>query len=233
MLDDTTPIQLVVIAYLILIFITFFLLNLPIFYQKNAKPSWLDTFFLAVSSVSVTGLTTVPLQQVLNHWGIILLEFIFQVGGFGVTMLTTVMMILSGKKISLHQRQMIQVDMNQPRLSGTVRLSYSIFILMVVLQLVFGVIFSLYFSWQQNWEHLKSAFFNGFYISVTAVTNAGFDITGSSLAPYEHNHLFLLIVMLLIIIGGIGFPVLVEGHQWLMFKLHDHGGTEFFAFLYF
>lgn len=226
-LDDTTPIQLVVIAYLILIFITFFLLNLPIFYQKNAKPSWLDTFFLAVSSVSVTGLTTVPLQQVLNHWGIILLEFIFQVGGFGVTMLTTVMMILSGKKISLHQRQMIQVDMNQPRLSGTVRLSYSIFILMVVLQLVFGVIFSLYFSWQQNWEHLKSAFFNGFYISVTAVTNAGFDITGSSLAPYEHNHLFLLIVMLLIIIGGIGFPVLVEGHQWLMFKLHDHGNGVF------
>lgn len=228
-LIETTPVQLVVIAYLALILITFFLLCLPIFYQKNAQPGLLDSFFLAVSTISVTGLTTVPLQHVLNHWGVFLMEFLFQIGGFGVTMLATVVMVLSGRKISLHQRQLIQVDMNQPRLSGTVRLSYSVFILMVLLQLVFGLIFSLYFLAREGWDHLQSALFNGFYISISAVTNAGFDITGKSLAPYTHNYGFLLLVILLIAIGGIGFPVLVESFQWLAVKIRSKG-QEMFRF---
>lgn len=217
---EATPIQLVVSAYLILILLTFFLLNLPIFLKSGVHVSLLNSFFMAVSTISVTGLTTFPLSQVYNHAGIILLEFLFQIGGFGVTMLATVVMVLSGRKITLQQRQLIQVDMNQPRLSGTVRLSYSVFILMLVLQLFFGMLFSLYFTWQNGLTHLKSAIFNGFYISVSAVTNAGFDITGSSLAPFRHNYLFLLTIMFLIMLGGIGFPVLVEFQQWLSFKYH-------------
>jgi Trk-type K+ transport system membrane component len=217
---EATPIQLVVSAYLILILLTFFLLNLPIFLKPGVHVSLLNSFFMAVSTISVTGLTTFPLSQVYNHAGIILLEFLFQIGGFGVTMLATVVMVLSGRKITLQQRQLIQVDMNQPRLSGTVRLSYSVFILMLVLQLFFGMLFSLYFTWQNGLAHLKSAIFNGFYISVSAVTNAGFDITGSSLAPFRHNYLFLLTIMFLIMLGGIGFPVLVEFQQWLSFKYH-------------
>lgn len=217
---EATPIQLVVSAYLILILLTFFLLNLPIFLKPGAHVGLLDSFFMSVSTISVTGLTTFPLSQVYNHAGIILLEFLFQIGGFGVTMLATVIMILSGRKISLQQRQLIQVDMNQPRLSGTVRLSYSVFILMVLLQLFFGMLFSIYFTYQNGISHLKEAIFNGFYISISAVTNAGFDITGNSLAPFRHNYIFLLTIMFLIMLGGIGFPVLVEFQQWIFYKFH-------------
>ncbi|MFT8460629.1 MAG: TrkH family potassium uptake protein [Liquorilactobacillus ghanensis] len=217
---EATPIQLVVSAYLILILLTFFLLNLPIFLKPGAHVGLLDSFFMSVSTISVTGLTTFPLSQVYNHAGILLLEFLFQIGGFGVTMLATVIMILSGRKISLQQRQLIQVDMNQPRLSGTVRLSYSVFILMVLLQLFFGMLFSIYFTYQNGISHLKEAIFNGFYISISAVTNAGFDITGNSLAPFRHNYIFLLTIMFLIMLGGIGFPVLVEFQQWIFYKFH-------------
>ena len=95
-------------------------------------------------------------------------------------MIATVGMVITGQRISLHQRQLIQVDMNQPRLSGTVRLVYSVFGLMMALQFVAGVIFSVYLYLTDSLYDLKSALFEGFYIAISAVTNAGFDITGKS-----------------------------------------------------
>ncbi|MDN7146232.1 potassium transporter TrkG [Liquorilactobacillus mali] len=222
-----TPIQLLVTTYFGLIVITFFLLCLPLFRYPGVKVSFLDTFFMAVSTISVTGLSTVSLHEVYNNYGIFLLEFLFQIGGFGVTMIATVGMIITGQRISLHHRQLIQVDMNQPRLSGTVRLVYSVFGLMMVLQFVSGIIFSAYLYLTDSLYDLKSALFEGFYIAISAVTNAGFDVTGKSLMPFRHDYIFLLLVILLILIGGIGFPVLTEFREWLFLKIKTHGKGKY------
>lgn len=117
---------------------------------------------MAVSTISVTGLTTVPLHEIYNNYGVILLEFLFQIGGFGVTMLATVGMVITGRKISLQHRQLIQVDMNQPRLSGTVRLVYSVFGLMMALQFIFGIVFSVYLYITDSLYDLKVQFLKGF-----------------------------------------------------------------------
>ncbi|KRL05413.1 TrkH family potassium uptake protein [Liquorilactobacillus oeni] len=225
--ENTTPIQMIVLAYLGLIVITFGLLNLPFFRNPGADSSLLDTFFMAVSTISVTGLTTVPINEVYNNYGIILLEILFQIGGLGVTMLATVGMIFTKRRISLHQRQLIQVDMNQPWISGTVRLVYSVFGLMMVLQVFFGAAFSVYFYLKNGMNNLENALFEGFYTAITAVTNAGFDVTGSSLGPFRHDYVFLLFVIILIIIGGIGFPVLAELREWFVFKYRFKGRGQF------
>ncbi|MCP9312226.1 TrkH family potassium uptake protein [Liquorilactobacillus satsumensis] len=225
--ENTTPIQLIVCAYFGLIIITFALLSLPFFRNPTGVSSPLDTFFMAVSTVSVTGLTTVPINEVYNNYGVVLLEILFQVGGLGVTMLATVGMIFTRRRISLHQRQLIQVDMNQPRLSGTVRLVYSVFGLMMALQLFFGIIFAGYFYLKSDFLNFKEALFEGFYTSITAVTNAGFDITGSSLHPYRHDYLFLFFVIVLIIVGGIGFPVLAELREWFLFRFNTKKSGRF------
>lgn len=222
-----TPVQLLVLAYFGLIVVTFFLLCLPIFRYPGVKISLLDTFFMAVSTISVTGLTTVPLHEIYNNYGVILLEFLFQIGGFGVTMLATVGMVITGRKISLQHRQLIQVDMNQPRLSGTVRLVYSVFGLMMALQFIFGIVFSVYLYITDSLYDLKSAIFEGFYISISAVTNAGFDVTGKSLMPFRHDYFFLLLVILLILVGGIGFPVLIEFREWLLLKIKTRGKGKY------
>lgn len=222
-----TPIQLLVSSYFGLIVITFFLLCLPFFRYPGVKVSFLDTFFMAVSTISVTGLSTVSLHEVYNNYGIFLLEFLFQIGGFGVTVIATVGMIITGQRISLHHRQLIQVDMNQPRLSGTVRLVYSVFGLMMALQFIAGIIFSGYLYLTDSLYDLKSALFEGFYIAISAVTNAGFDITGKSLMPFRHDYIFLLLVILLILIGGIGFPVLTEFREWLALKIRTRGKGKY------
>lgn len=200
-----TPIQSLVTYYALATVAAFILLSLPCFKNPGAKISFLDTLFMAISTISVTGLTTFPIEQVYNQGGVVLLEFLFQVGGFGITMLSTVALVIAGKRISLHQRQLIQFDMNQPRLSGMVRLVTSVFGLMIFVQIVFGVIFAAYFKATGVWTTWPTAFFHGIYVSVSSVTNAGFDVTGNSIIPFRHHYGFLFIVMILIIIGSIGY----------------------------
>lgn len=225
---EATPIQLLVAYYAIATVITFFLLCLPWIRLPDAPhTTFLDNLFMAVSTISVTGLSTFPIDQVYNQYGVILLEFLFQVGGFGVTMLATVAMVLTGRRIGLHQRQLIQFDMNQPRLSGMVKLVTSVFGLMIMVQVVFGILFSLYFSFKHIYHSFADALFHGMYISISAVTNAGFDVTGDSIAPFRHDYIFLLIIMVLVIIGSIGYPVLTEIEAWIIYKMRYRGLRKF------
>ncbi len=139
---EATPIQLLVAYYGIATIITFGLLCLPWIKLPDApETTLLDNLFMAISTISVTGLSTFPIDQVYNEYGVILLEILFQVGGFGVTMLATVAMVLTGRRIGLHQRQLIQFDMNQPRLSGMVKLVTSVFGLMIMVQVVLDCCF--------------------------------------------------------------------------------------------
>lgn len=211
-----SSIQLVVFYYVAMLVLAFVLFSLPVFHLPGAKMGIVDLFFLAVSAVSVTGLTTVNIHEVFNAGGIFLLEAFFQIGGLGVMMISTFFFIVSKRKISLRQRQLIMTDMNQPRLSGTVRLIRTTMFFLLGVQVVFGLLFTLYFYWTKQQPTASKALFYGMYEAISAVTNSGFDITGSSLIPYIHRPFFLLTIMLLIIIGGIGFPVIMEMWEWFL-----------------
>lgn len=215
-----SSIQIIVLYYLFITFISFILLSLPFFHKSNVQPSFMDLLFMTISTVSVTGLTTFNINEVFNHYGIILLEILFQIGGLGIMMISTLFFLLSRKKISLRQRQLIMTDMNQPKLSGTVRLIRTTLFIMIGLQLLFGVFFSVYFYFSHQFQTVSDSLFYGFYQSISSVTNSGFDVTGDSIMPFRLNSLFLLVIMFLIFIGGIGFPVILEVREWLHYKLH-------------
>lgn len=117
-----SSIQIIVAYYILMTVISYLLFCLPIFREPDSHVPFIDLFFLAISTVSVTGLTTVDINSVFNDRGIVLLEVLFQVGGLGIMMISTVFFILSKRRITLKQRQLIMTDMNQPRLSGIVRL---------------------------------------------------------------------------------------------------------------
>lgn len=218
-----TSIQIIVSYYILMTIISYLLFCLPFFREANSHVSFIDLFFLAISTVSVTGLTTVDINSVFNDRGIILLEVLFQIGGLGIMMISTAFFILSKKRITLKQRQLIMTDMNQPRLSGIVRLIRTTFAIIVWFQVVFGAFFSIYFYFSGYYNRWYEAIFYGFYQSISAVTNSGFDITGDSIIPFANDHIFLLAIMFLIFIGGIGFPVLMEIREWLFFKKKKKG----------
>ncbi|MBK4790297.1 ATP synthase [Enterococcus faecium] len=191
---------------------------MPIFREPDSHVSFVDMLFMAISTVSVTGLSTFDINSVFNDNGIILLEILFQVGGLGIMMISTAFVIFSKRRITLKQRQLIMTDMNQPRLSGIVRLIRITFAILIWFQLLFGTFFSIYFYYRGYFDRWRDAVFYGFYQAISAVTNSGFDVTGDSIKPFAHDYFFLILIMFLIFVGGIGFPVLMECREWLLYK---------------
>lgn len=216
---NISSIQLIVTYYILMTLFALILFYLPIFRKPNVYVSFIDMFFMAISTISVTGLSTFPIDEVFNERGVILLEILFQIGGLGVMMISTFFFIVSRRKISLKQRQLIMADMNQPRLSGIVRMIRTTFTIILVCQLIGGTVFGIYFKTMGYYEHWTDAIFYGLYQAISAVTNSGFDVTGESIVPYANDTLFLVSIMFLIFIGGIGFPVIMDFREWLVYQV--------------
>ncbi|WP_147531666.1 TrkH family potassium uptake protein [Bacillus marasmi] len=211
-----TSVQLIVLFYLAAIIISTILLSLPIAHQPGVKLSFVDALFTAVSAISVTGLTVVSTADTFNSTGYFILVFILQLGGIGIMTLGTFVWIVFGKKIGLKDRQLIMIDQNQSTFAGLVRLMRQILGIIISIEVLGAVILGVHFlkyfdSWQQ-------AFIQGLFASVSATTNAGFDITGTSLIPFANDYFVQAINMILIILGAIGFPVLVEIKDFCLHK---------------
>ncbi|HAQ5078680.1 TPA: TrkH family potassium uptake protein [Enterococcus faecium] len=213
-----SSIQIIVFYYILMTVLSLVLFYMPIFREPDSHVSFVDMLFMAISTVSVTGLSTFDINSVFNDNGIILLEILFQVGGLGIMMISTAFVIFSKRRITLKQRQLIMTDMNQPRLSGIVRLIRITFAVLIWFQLLFGTFFSIYFYYRGYFDRWRDAVFYGFYQAISAVTNSGFDVTGDSIKPFAHDYFFLILIMFLIFVGGIGFPVLMECREWLLYK---------------
>ncbi|MGX7031652.1 TrkH family potassium uptake protein [Vagococcus zengguangii] len=218
MANNVTSIQKIVIYYLGFTVFAFFLLKMPWFRNPGVHTSAFDDFFMAISTVSVTGLSTYNINEVFNHRGIVLLEILFQIGGLGIMMFLTFFFIFSKKKISLSQRQLIMTDMNQPKLSGIVKLIRISMSFLIKIQLIFGAIFAVHFYLNKSHVTISESIFFGLYQSISAATNSGFDVTGASIIPYKNDIFFLVCTMFLIMVGGIGFPVIMEIRERVLYK---------------
>ena len=211
-----TPAQVIVTYYFIAIAVSVILLNLPGVHKKGVEVSFIDSLFTAVSAVSVTGLTSISISETYTVFGYVMLILILQLGGIGIMSLGTFVWLISGKKIGLRERQLIMVDHNQSNLSGVVNLIKEIVKILLLIQLIGAILLTFYFT--QYYDSFKQATIHGIFTSVSATTNAGFDITGQSMRPYHHDYFVQIITSILIIFGAIGFPVLIEVKEFLSNK---------------
>ncbi|GKW45049.1 TrkH family potassium uptake protein [Planococcus sp. NCCP-2050] len=211
-----TPAQVIVSYYFVAIAFSFLLLSLPKVHLPGVEISWIDTLFTAVSAVSVTGLTVINISETYSIFGIAILLFILQLGGIGIMSIGTFFWLLVGKRIGLRERQLIMVDHNQFNMSGAVKLIREIIKILLLIEAAGAIIFTLYFT--QYYDGFDEALLHGIFASVSATTNGGFDITGQSMAPYFNDYFVQIINMILIILGAIGFPVLIELKEFLSNK---------------
>src|SRR5699024_8171255 len=98
-----SSIQIIVSYYIVMTIVALGLFYLPIFRQSGSEASFIDLLFMAVSTISVTGLSTFPINEVFNQNGVVLLSILFQIGGLGIMMISTFFFIVSNRKISLKQ----------------------------------------------------------------------------------------------------------------------------------
>ena len=189
--ENLSPSQLIVLFYLIAVVISIALLSLPIALKPGVEWSFIDVVFTAVSAISVTGLAVVSTPDTFSIPGIIILMFILQFGGIGIMTLGTFFWLLFGKKIGLKERQLIKTDQNQSNLAGLVLLMKNILVIIIIIEIIGGSILGTYFlNYYPTWQE---AYLQGFFASVSATTNAGFDITGESLIPFANDYFVQLI----------------------------------------
>lgn len=213
---NITPFQLLVSFYFILIFISFLSLRIPGVYKEGKEVSIIDTLFTAVSAVSVTGLTVFDIAETFTPFGIFVLLIILQLGAIGVMSLGTFLWLLLGKKIGMRERQLIMIDFNQNSIAGVVHLLKEIVKILFLIEAFGAFILSVHFT--RYFDTWGDAVRNGIFAAISATTNGGFDITGQSLEPFHSDYFVQFITMILIVLGAIGFPVLVELKYYLLNK---------------
>lgn len=207
-----TPFRIILLSYIVAMFLFSFLLYLPISSLPGVKVTYSEALFTSVSAVSVTGLTVVNVSETFSYVGILFLAIAIQLGGIGIMTLGTFVWMIFGKKIILSQRMLIMVDQNQNTFSGLVNLMRGILFVALGIELVGALVLGTYFlsHFDTAWE----AYYQGAFASLSAFTNAGFDVTGQSLIPFANDYFVQLVVILLIFAGAIGFPVLMELKQY-------------------
>ena len=210
--------QIILLGFAGVILLGAFLLTLPISSKAREWTSFIDALFTSTSAVCVTGLVVFDTA---THWSIfgqIVILLMIQIGGMGVVTIAVSIAVISGKKIGLFSRETMKNAISAPNVSGIVRLTGFIIKGIFLIELIGALVMMPVFCIDYGVEGIWLAVFH----SVSAFCNAGFDIMGtksgefSSITRYSAQPVINITVMLLVIIGGIGFLVWEDvcKHKW-------------------
>ena len=193
--------QIIVLGFAFVILLGAGILMLPVSSADGSWTPFVNALFTSVTSVCVTGLVVCDTGTYWSSFGHAVILLLIQTGGLGVVTISASFTILSGKKIGLSQRSIMAESVAAPQLSGfIVRVTLGIELIGALLMApVFCRDFGLF---RGLWMSL--------FHSVSAFCNAGIDLLGvrgaySSLTSYAYDPLINLVIILLIVIGGIGF----------------------------
>ncbi len=206
-----SPAQFLVLGYLFVITIGTFLLMLPQASTTRGSIGFLTALFTATSATCVTGLIVVNTSTAFTVFGQVVIMALIQVGGLGIMTMSTLIALILGKKISLKERILIQEDLNQFKISGLLRLIQYVIALTLTIQGI-GAIF-LFIRLRYDYSIFRSIYFSIFH-AISAFNNAGFDLFGTSLEGYFGDPIINLTIISLIVLGGLGFAVIVELLGW-------------------
>ena len=212
--------QILVGTFVGLILLGTFLLMLPIASNNGDSLSFINALFTATSAVCVTGLVVVDTGQYFSVFGQVVIIMLIQIGGFGIMTITTIFAVIMGKRIQLRSRLLVQESLNVLTVGGIVKLIKLLVKTTLLIEFIGGVILSI----RLYDDFGARAIYLGFWHSISAFCNAGFDIFGgSNIFNYNQDFIFCIVIGLLIIIGGIGYGVTAEvfaKHKWNTFSLH-------------
>lgn len=205
----SNPARILVLGFAVVIMLGTALLILPAASRNQQSVGMINALFTATSAVCVTGLVVVDTGTHWTTFGKSVIAVLIQVGGLGFMSMATLFAVILGKRITLKERLIIQQAVGQETLSGVVRFSLYLLSLALVVQSL-GILL-LSFRFVPEYGITTGMGFAVFH-AISAFCNAGFDLIGEgrSLTPYVQDPLVSLTVGFLIILGGLGFTVILD-----------------------
>lgn len=203
------PARLVPLAFLAAIAIGTALLLLPVARVGPGGADFITALFTATSAVCVTGLIVVDTPTYWTPFGQAVILALIQIGGFGIMTGSTLLGVLISRRLGLRTRIIAQAETRTLDLGDVTGVLRLIFVVTLLVELFIWALLALRLHWTYG-EPLPVAIWNGLFHAISAYNNAGFSTYSDSLMGFADDWLFLGPIMLAVIVGGIGFPVLAD-----------------------
>lgn len=198
--------QLIIASFVFVITLGSLLLYLPLSTVKG-NMHFIDALFTATSAVCVTGLTVIDISKELTLFGRIVLITLIQIGGLGIMSISAIVLLFSVSKGSVRDRirtlEMFNTQ-NKDIIQSTIKV---IFLATFLIELTGAI--SLFTVIKNDAGGLGEKIFSSLFHSISAFCNAGFSLYANSLHRFSNNITVSVTIGLLIILGGIGYPVLL------------------------
>lgn len=217
---NMSPPQLIMLIFVLLIFTASILLSLPISAAEGVTISWLDALFTATSAVCVNGLVVIDTGTSFSMFGQVIILILIQIGGIGFMTFGVLVAIILGKRIGLRERLFMQQTTQSHSIKGVVRLSWYIIFIALSFEAIAAIILTL--RWITDMGFGRALYY-GIFHSISAFNNAGFALWSDSLSSYINDPIVNLTIVVLFVLGGLGFMVIIDIFQkrsWRNFSLH-------------
>ncbi len=226
-LTTASPARFAVLVFAALILLFTGLLSLPAATATGARAPFADALFTAVSTICVTGLSTVNMGTFWSPFGQVIIFIGVNVGAMGVLTLASILGLVISKRLGLRAKLIAAGDTNPMRAHGgvvnegqTVRLGEvgvllrTVALSTLVIEAVIAVL--LYPSLLVGGVDPLTALWEAPYYAAMAFTNTGFSPNPDGILPFQYDYFFLTVMMAGVFLGSIGFPVIYTlwRHQW-------------------
>ena len=203
------PGQAVAAAFLAGIAVGTALLMLPIARAGPGGASLMQALFTSTSAVCVTGLTVVDTGTYWSGFGQAVILGLIQVGGFGIMTLASLLGLLVARRMGLRARLTAAAETHSVGLGDVRAIMLGVAVTSAVVESVVATVLTVRFAIGYG-EPLPHAMYLGVFHAVSAFNNAGFGLYSDNLVGFATDWWICVPIMIAVIIGGLGFPVILE-----------------------
>jgi trk system potassium uptake protein len=202
------PAQFVVLAFAAAILVGTVVLMVPTASEAPGSPPFLVALFTATSAVCVTGLVVVDTVS-WSGFGEVAIMAMMQIGGFGIMTLASLLALLVSRRLGLRGRMLLQSESGDVGVTDIRAVVFGVAAVMIVVEVTATVVMGAWL-WLRYDHPLGEAAYLGLFHAISALNNAGFSLFEGSIAPFESDIVMNLAIMVPVLIGALGFPVLRE-----------------------
>ena len=215
-----SPTQTIAIVFAAIVLVGAILLSLPAASRSGVSCGFRPALFTATSATCVTGLVMYDTWSQWSAFGQIVIISMIEIGGLGFMSAASLVVFIFRRKVGLKQRMVMAQALSLNDMEGVVRLQKWVLLGSISIQLTGALVLLLRFWPEYGFQRAVTW---GVFHSISAFCNAGFDIFGSinpgaSLITFNNDPVVCITLMVLVVLGGLGFFVWEEMARVRNFK---------------